>query len=234
MINYQEYQTSAQYDEKGRFKNTEAQPNFSFAKTLGFIKRAIFEKKINTQPSVDIPLEQLTATQIRALPDNQTSVVRLGHSTLLLKVANQLWLIDPVFGERASPFSFIGPKRFHQPPISVADLPEIDGVIISHNHYDHLDEGSIKQLHQKVKHFVLPLGNGAQLMDWGVDGQKITELDWGQNIKIGELEVVATPSQHFSGRGLSDGNRTLWASWVINAPESRLFYSGRYWLLFWL
>ena len=223
---YQYYQSSSQYDAKGRFKNTETQPDFSLSKSLGFIKRAIFEKKVNTQPSVDIPLEQLTQQQILTLPNEQTSIVRLGHSTLLLKVANQLWLIDPVFGERASPFSFIGPKRFHQPPISIEDLPAIDGVIISHNHYDHLDELSIKQLHQRVKHFVLPLGNGTQLMEWGVDKEKITELDWWQNYKVGELEIVATPSQHFSGRGLTDSNRTLWSSWVIKSPQSNLFYSG--------
>lgn len=224
--NYHQYSQSAQVDGKGRFSNVSVDPDFSLSKTLKIIKRSLFEKKLNTQPTFDIPLKSISLEQLLALPDSYTSVVRLGHSTLLIKISGKFWLIDPVFGERASPFSFIGPKRFHAPPIDLASLPAISGVIISHNHYDHLDEFSIKALHENVEHFIMPLGNAAQVIDWGVAAEKITELDWWQSIKVADVEVTATPSQHFSGRGLSDRNKTLWSSWVIKSSDTSLFYSG--------
>jgi L-ascorbate metabolism protein UlaG (beta-lactamase superfamily) len=180
----------------------------------------------HNHPDGDVPLQALSAQEIVDLPVNQLSVVRFGHSTLLLKVSNQLWLIDPVFSQRVSPFSFMGPKRFHQPPISIADLPKLDGVIISHDHYDHLDSASIKQLINKVGMFVVPLGIKAKLLKWGVLDEQIKELDWWQSLQLADLEIVSTPAQHFSGRGLFDRNSTLWSSWVIKTQQQRVFYSG--------
>ena len=153
---------SRQLGGNGKFVNKKAPEKFSWSKTLRLVKRVLFEKKVDTVPSTQIPVVPLTASTITSLPENACSVVRLGHSSLLIKIANQLWLIDPVFSNRASPFSFLGPKRFHQAPILPESLPAIDGVIISHNHYDHMDKATLQILHDKVKNFVLPIGNGEQ------------------------------------------------------------------------
>lgn len=128
-----------------------------------------------------------------------------------------------MFSDRASPFSFIGPKRFHQPPISIEELPEIAGVIISHNHYDHMDKTAIKNMAEKVQHFIVPLGLSNDLKSWGINENSITELDWWQSTHIANLELTLTPAQHFSGRGLLDGNQTLWGSWVIKSREQSIF-----------
>ena len=220
------YLPSSQYTTEGKFTNGIPVAEFSWARIMGFFKRAIFEKKVNTIPKREIPVEVLTTTNIESLSVDKTSIVRLGHSTLLIKIQGQNWLLDPVFSERASPFSFMGPKRFHQPPISIESLPHLDGVIISHNHYDHMDEYSIKKLKDKVDRFVMPLGNGAQIIDWGVVEEKVIELDWWQSIQVGDLKVVSTPSQHFSGRGLGDRDQALWSSWVLKSESASIFFSG--------
>jgi L-ascorbate metabolism protein UlaG (beta-lactamase superfamily) len=120
----------------------------------------------------------------------------------------------------------MGPKRFHQPPIALHDLPPIRGVILSHDHYDHLDRASIQYLATTAEVFLTPLGVGDRLIDWGVDATKVHQLDWWESIDIDGLQMTATPAQHFSGRGLFDGNRTLWASWVIVDDTLRVFFSG--------
>jgi L-ascorbate metabolism protein UlaG (beta-lactamase superfamily) len=127
----------------------------------------------------------------------------------------------------------MGPKRFHAPPISMDELPPIHGVVLSHDHYDHLDHAAIQKLAPKVAHFITPLGVGDRLIAWGVPAAKVQQLDWWQSTTVGALELTATPAQHFSGRGLGDGDRTLWASWVLRTaagPDGthglRLFFSG--------
>lgn len=210
----------------GKFINDKAVEEFSFSKVIKMLKRSLFDKKVQTQPLIPIPVEILSREKLNGIPSGQTSIVRLGHSTLLIKLENKFWLIDPVFSERASPFSFIGPKRFHQPPISIEDLPEIEAVIISHNHYDHLDEQAIKKLKDKTNHFVVPIGNAAQLQSWGISDSAITELNWWQNIQIGHVELISTPAQHFSGRGLADRDKALWSSWVIRSDSSSIFFTG--------
>ncbi len=119
-----------------------------------------------------------------------------------------------------------GPKRFHPAPLSIEDLPQLRAVIISHDHYDHLDKGSIRRLRDKVDTFVTPLGIGEHLRNWGVEPERIVELDWWQDVELEGLTLTATPAQHFSGRGLHDRNRTLWASWVIQSSDHSLFFSG--------
>lgn len=141
-------------------------------------------------------------------------------------MGQQNWLTAPVFSERVSPLQWIGPKRFHDVPLDLNDLPDITGVVISHNHYDHLDEGSIKLLSNKVQHFVVPLGIGDSLREWGVEEGKIIELDWWQDFEVAGVQVVSTPAQHFSGRGITDGDETLWSSWVIRTNEAAVYFSG--------
>lgn len=185
---------------------------------------ALFNKPRSTVPRQPLPVLSPSRAELDATVDG--SLFRLGHSTLLLKLAGSWWLTDPVFSERASPLPFAGPKRFHAPPVALADLPPIRGVILSHDHYDHLDRAAIKALVPLVELFLAPLGVGDRLLAWGVPPGKVRQLDWWQGIEAGGLRLTATPAQHFSGRGLHDGNRTLWCSWVIESAELKLFFSG--------
>jgi len=183
-----------------------------------------FNKPALTRPSGKIPVQRVTREQLLNAPNG--SLYRLGHSTVLMKLDDAFWITDPMFSGRASPLQFFGPERFHAPPISIAELPPIKGVIISHDHYDHLDQDSILQLAGKVEYFLTPLGVGDILIDWGVPAAKVRQLDWWQETEVAGVRLVATPAQHFSGRGLFNRNRTQWASWVILAANRRLFFSG--------
>ncbi len=175
-------------------------------------------------PSGAIPVQALTRAQLLAAPDD--SVFRLGHSTMLIKLQGAFYLTDPVFSERASPVQWAGPARFHQPPISIADLPPLAAIILSHDHYDHLDHAAVLALAHKTAHFITPLGVGERLIGWGIPAAKVRQLDWWQSTELGGVKLVATPAQHFSGRTPNDGNSTLWASWVIEHGGLKLFFSG--------
>ena len=210
---------AAQVD--GLYVNTIGPHKMSFGKAAS---QVIFAQQKDKTPSQPIPLRQLDVSSLDAVQG--PVLFRLGHSSILLKLGDDLVLIDPVFSKRASPLQWLGPKRFHPVPLAVDQLPEITAVVISHNHYDHLDKGTVRQLADRVDHFVVPLGVGAHLQDWGVDADSIIEMDWWEELEIGELTFVATPAQHFSGRSLTDRNETLWASWVIQGDGANLFFSG--------
>jgi L-ascorbate metabolism protein UlaG (beta-lactamase superfamily) len=152
----------------------------------------------------------------------------LGHSTVLIEIDGLRVLTDPVWGLRASPSSLAGPKRFQAVPVSLRALPPVDLVIVSHDHYDHLDYPTIRELAKRDVPFVTSLGVGAHLEAWGVDAQRITELDWWESHSLPNsgLSITAAPSQHFSGRGLKDRNVTLWSSFVIRSERHAVFFSG--------
>jgi L-ascorbate metabolism protein UlaG (beta-lactamase superfamily) len=152
----------------------------------------------------------------------------LGHSTVLVEIDGLRVLTDPVWGPRASPSRLVGPKRFQPVPIALRALPAIDLVVISHDHYDHLDYQTIRQLAMRDVPFVTSLGVGAHLEAWGVRAERITELDWWETHRLpgADLTVTATPSQHFSGRGIKDRNTTLWSSLVIRSRRHSVFFSG--------
>ncbi|KDM90392.1 MBL fold metallo-hydrolase [Photobacterium galatheae] len=210
----------------GSFHNSQKKQQPGLKKTLGILGRYLTEKRVDIAPSGALPVMPLSREQLDALSDDEVHVVKLGHSSVLLKVQGAYWLLDPVFSERASPFSFLGPKRFHPTPISIEALPPIERVLISHNHYDHLDKAAVKKLAAKTTEFLVPLGVDASLKKWGVSEEKIRTFDWWQEHQHGETLVVFTPTQHFSGRSLTDGNQTLWGSWVIHTPDTRLYFSG--------
>lgn len=196
------------------------------ASLFSIIYRKLTEQRVDDIPKKSIPVMALSMVQLNQIPKDKEVLIRLGHSSIYLQMAGKKILIDPVFGERTSPFSFIGPKRFHQPPIALNQLENIDIVIISHDHYDHLDKTTIKVISDKVANFVVPLGVDQHLIDWGVAKQKITTLDWWQATQIDDIEITSSPGQHFSGRGLFDDNQTLWCSYAIKSLKSNLFFSG--------
>lgn len=215
--------TSPQFVD-GKFRNAKAIHRPSFTESVGIMWKFAFRKPANTVPVSTIPVQALTLAQLKAAPDN--SLFRLGHSTILMKIHNEFFLTDPVFSERASPVQWAGPQRFHAPPISIEELPPIKAVILSHDHYDHLDHAAVLKLAAKTEHFITPLGVGDTLVEWGIGAAKVQQLDWWESTTIRGVKLVATPAQHFSGRGLTDGNKTLWASWVIEHAGMRVFFSG--------
>jgi L-ascorbate metabolism protein UlaG (beta-lactamase superfamily) len=158
--------------------------------------------------------------------DSGLRVTWLGHSTALLEIDGHRVLTDPVFGMRASPVSFAGPKRFHPPPATLAELLPLDAVLLSHDHYDHLCRRTMIEIAALGVPVVTALGVGAHLEAFGVAHQNIHELDWGERVELGGLTFHATPSQHFSGRSATDRNRTLWAAWVVEGARHRVFFSG--------
>lgn len=152
----------------------------------------------------------------------------LGHSTVLIEIEGLRVLTDPVWGTRASPSSIVGPKRFQPVPVALEALPPLDLVVVSHDHYDHLDYPTIRKLRALGVPFVTSLGVGAHLEEWGVPPERIIELDWWESWSLphAALSVTAAPSQHFSGRTFKTRNSTLWSSLVIRSPGHAVFFSG--------
>lgn len=152
----------------------------------------------------------------------------LGHSTVLIEIDGLRVLTDPVWGPRASPSRLVGPKRFQPVPLPLHALPPLDVVLISHDHYDHLDYPTIRELARRDMPFVTSLGVGSHLEAWGVPPERIVELDWWESYTLpsADLTVTAAPSQHFSGRTPRDRNATLWSSLVIRSSRHAVFFSG--------
>jgi L-ascorbate metabolism protein UlaG (beta-lactamase superfamily) len=220
------YVSSPQASAGCRFQNP---PNPDAKPTRGtwdIWSRLLLEKKVGTVPVDPIPVRPLDRATLDGLDVNANHIIRLGHSSHLLKLRGKYWLIDPVFGPRASPVSWAGPARFHPPPLALADLPPIEGLVLSHDHYDHLDVPTIEGLMGKVQRYFVPLGVGARLRGFGVAADRIEEFDWWQERKWADVTLTAAPAQHFSGRTLWDRNKTLWASWAFKSGSEVIFYSG--------
>ncbi|GJM60473.1 hydrolase [Persicobacter diffluens] len=177
-------------------------------------------------PKIEIPVHELKAGDFDSIPAD-FSYTWLGHSSFLLEIEGNRLLFDPVLGDRASMLSFAGPKRMHESPISVTDLPALNGVVISHDHYDHLDKPTIQALAQGSQvHFYMPLEVGKHFRAWGVPEERIHEYDWWDAVQFGSVKMVCTPARHSSGRGLFDQNSTLWSSWSLIGEKYKVFYSG--------
>jgi L-ascorbate metabolism protein UlaG (beta-lactamase superfamily) len=161
-----------------------------------------------------------------ARPAGPLRVTWLGHSTLVIELAGKRVLTDPVFGESPFPIPSLGPQRWYAPPLPLQALRDVDAVLISHDHYDHLDHPTIARMADWDTTFITPLGVGAHLQYWGIDPARIVELDWWQEHALGELRIVCTPSRHASGRQVFDQMRTLWSGYALIGPERRAMFSG--------
>lgn len=222
---------SPQYED-GRFVNTETTTMaFEEAGTaervevLGEFMRDDSER----EPTQPLPLHNLTSPELADPPADGIRVTWMGHATVLLEIEGRRILADPIWSKRAGPSSLIGPTRFHAPPIPLADLPPLDAVIISHDHYDHLDKNTLLDLAdaQPELRFVVPLGVGGRLEAWGIALSRIIELDWWEETHVvSGLRLICTPARHFSGRGLGDRDSTLWSSWAIVGEQRRAYFGG--------
>ncbi|MEW2220239.1 MBL fold metallo-hydrolase [Streptomyces sp. NPDC006990] len=185
------------------------------------------EARRRRRPAGPIPLHPTTAEDLARPPAGGLRLTWMGHSSVLAEIDGRRVLFDPVWGRRCSPFSFAGPKRLHAVPLPLASLGTVDVVVISHDHYDHLDLPTIRALASTDTVFAVPLGVGAHLERWGVPGDRLRELDWSESTLVGDLRLTATPARHFCGRGLRNQQHTLWASWVAEGPSGhRVFHSG--------
>jgi L-ascorbate metabolism protein UlaG (beta-lactamase superfamily) len=177
------------------------------------------------EPDSPIPTVDSSAVYT-APPKSGLRVTWFGHSSMLLEIDGVNVVIDPFWSERASPFPWLGPKRWYAPPVPIAHLPHVDVVVISHDHYDHLDRASVQAFNARGVRFIVPLGIGAHLRDWGVPADRITEIDWWQEAEVGALRIVSTPSRHASGRLAAHSDHTLWTGYAFIGPNHRAFYSG--------
>ncbi|MDQ3505447.1 MAG: MBL fold metallo-hydrolase [Actinomycetota bacterium] len=212
---------SPQYRD-GKFVNAEMSPIVTAAEG-GSMLVALLTRGDGGRPAGAVPLARSGRTPE---PVADLAATWYGHATALLEVDGQRVLLDPVWGDRVSPSRTVGPRRLHPPPVPIEDLPALDAVLISHDHYDHLDLPTVRSLTRtQIAPFVVPLGVGAHLRRWGVPDERIIELDWGQAADVGGLRLTCSQARHFSGRGLSRDN-TLWSSWVICGPRHRAYFGG--------
>jgi L-ascorbate metabolism protein UlaG (beta-lactamase superfamily) len=198
----------------------------------GFSKLIPILKDYITNEAEAVPKNTLgpfkTDTSVyQAPPKSGLRITWVGHSSLLIEIDGRRILTDPVWSDRVSFSQFFGPKRFFQPPIALEDLPPLDAVIVSHDHYDHLDKNTIKFFAGKTTPFFCSLGVGKYITEWGVQKDFITELDWGDSVMIDhDCVITATPSRHFSGRGIVNRNETLWSSFVIKGTKHNIFFGA--------
>ncbi|MEU5000035.1 MBL fold metallo-hydrolase [Streptomyces sp. NPDC021622] len=184
------------------------------------------EERLRRSPTGTVPVHATTLADLSKPPASGLRLTWMGHSSVLAEIDGRRVLFDPVWGERCSPFSWVGPKRLHPVPVPLAALGPVDAVVISHDHYDHLDMPTIKALAGTDTVFAVPLGVGAHMERWGVPADRLRELDWHDSTKVAGLTLTATPARHFCGRGLRNQQHTLWASWAVTGPEHRIYHSG--------
>jgi L-ascorbate metabolism protein UlaG (beta-lactamase superfamily) len=177
-------------------------------------------------PPAPVPVMNVDKAIFQAPPASGLRVTWLGHSTVIIEIDGVRLLTDPIFGGRASPFTWVGPHTWYEPPLALEDVPPVDAVLISHDHHDHLQHSTIERLVDWDTTFIAPLGVGAHLEYWGIKKERIVEVEWGQSHSIRGVSVTSTPSRHASGRQVLDQMATLWTSFAVKGPTHRVFFSG--------
>jgi L-ascorbate metabolism protein UlaG (beta-lactamase superfamily) len=216
----QRVEASPQWDD-GVFHNPQPLWNDVWGMLTG-----IADASDDASPSTAVPVVTGDRSRFATPPATGLRITWLGHSTLIVEIDGRTLLTDPIWGERTSPLTWLGPQRWYAPPIPLAELPPIDAVLISHDHYDHLDYPTIAAMKDWDTVFIAPLGVGAHLEYWGVPVDRIVELDWWDRTSVNGLEIVCTPARHASGRTLFDQDRTLWAGYALVGAQHRVYFSG--------
>ena len=208
----------------GKFTNQHLSPmNVNYWKII----KELTKKAPNRNPNKDIQVQKIDSLKIENHNTETTQLTWFGHSAFLLEMNGKKILIDPMLGKVPAPHPLLGQKRYSKElPIEIEKLPFIDAVILSHDHYDHLDYETIQKLKDKVGRYFVPLGLGNHLIEWGVAKEKINELNWWESVDFYGIKLICTPARHFSGRGLFDRATTLWCSWVIKGKKDNIFFSG--------
>lgn len=216
--------SSPQFHEK-KFENEPPVAMIVEGKYFEMLRGEAFGGQVRTPPR-PLPVVHPDVKSFSDPPAPGLRAIWFGHASVLLEVDGVRIFTDPILSDRASPFENIGPQRFFSPPLSLEELPRIDAVVISHDHYDHLDMKTIKFLATRGTMFYVPLGVGAHLTAWGIADSQVHEMDWWERLPLKSVEFICTPAVHYSGRGLFGGNQTLWSSWTIVGPQHRVFHSG--------
>ncbi len=186
----------------------------------------LFEVSPDASPREPVDVQQVDPAFLAVPPQSGLRLTWFGHSTMLIELDGHRILTDPVWSDRVSPLDWIGPKRWYPPLIPLEKLPRIDAVLISHDHFDHLDHRTLIAMKDWDTKFIVPLGVGAHLEYWGIDPAKIVEVDWWDRTTLGDLEIVSTPVRHASGRHVLDRDATLWSSYALIGSKHRAFFSG--------
>ena len=211
----------------GKFHNTEPTDMTMGPAKIVQIIRASSKSGVQREPKRTIPTQAFDQEAWKTVPSQEIGLCWFGHSSLLLKVNGQTLLIDPVFGKRASMFSFLGPKRFdYSHHTELEELPKLDALILSHDHYDHLDYSTIKKMVTGNLPVFTKLGVGSHLEKWGMDPKRIHELGWWQEMNFQGFRMISVPSRHFSGRGLTNRFSTLWGAWIFDNGEQKVFFGS--------
>lgn len=219
------YEKSPQW-RNGEFRNvTPTELNVHLRDVPGLLK-AMLARNTQREPSGDLPVLRVDPTSL-LVPPTAPRLTWFGHSAMMLEISGMCVLLDPMLGRVPAPFPFLGRNRYSKStPIEIEEMPEIDVVVISHDHYDHLDHGTVLKLLPKTKQWIVCLGVARHLLRWGVAASNIIELDWHEAVQIKDVQFTCTPARHFSGRGFWDRHKSLWSSWVISTPQTRIFFNA--------
>ena len=206
----------------GKFINTVAAEDPPFFRAM----KEWFKGATHTTPEQPVPVMKKVAADFASRPASGLRITWIGHSTALIELDGVRILTDPMWSKRSSPFIGMGPKRFFEAPLDLSELPPLNGVVISHDHYDHLDKSTMQQPAKTGVPIVVPLGVDARLESFGVPPEQITALNWWEHKDVDGIRITATPGRHFSGRSFSDRNKTLWAGFAFAGNAHRVYYTG--------
>jgi len=220
-----QYEKSPNWRE-GKFQNLEETTmNIQFKDVPDLLYKQVFDKE-NRAPKEPIPIIPFDHNLFTESSEH-AKLIWYGHSVVFMHILGKNLLIDPMLGENASPIAPFATKRFSEGSLQlIDDFPAIDLILLTHDHYDHLDLASISKLKSKTKHFFVAIGVKRHLIAWGIAPEKITEFDWWQSHNFEGIQITFTPTRHFSGRGLSDRAKSFWGGWVFKTATENIYFSG--------